>query len=112
MAYLKYVVIAIVAFFIWHWLRGGASASANVSAQMQPSGWGSGMVYAPGSAVGSYPYGYPWAYPGQQPTSYAFGGQVPVQASGVGAPPWYAYLLNAPINVGYSNGGFGASYGN
>lgn len=114
MQYLKWGGIAIVALLAWSWLKHGVSTNANFSAQAQPMGWGSGMVYAPGSAYTqqSYPYGYPWHYPGSQPTAYAFGGQVPMASIGNGAPPWYAYLLNAPISADYSSGGgFDASYG-
>ena len=114
MQYLKWGGIAIVALLAWNWLRRGVSGGANFNAQVQPAGWGSGMVYAPGSAyTQSYPYGYPWGYPGQQPTAYAFGGNVPMQAQGVGAPPWYAYVLNAPIQADYSSdGSWSAGYGN
>jgi len=109
MEYLKWAGIAIVALFLWSWLRKGATANAMFGAQVSPSGWGSGMIYAPGTAGGAYPYGYP---PPGAYTSYAFGGQTPVRAAGTGAPPWYAYLLNAPIDVSYQNGGFAAGYGN
>ncbi len=112
MQFMKWAGIAVIALLAWSWLRRGVSTNANFNAQLQPAGWGSGMVYAPGGATGIYPNGYPWDYPGYQPTAYAFGGQVPMQAQGVGAPPWYAVLLNAPINAGYSqDGGFFANYG-
>ena len=110
MQYLKWVAIAIAALLLWSWIRRGASAQAMFNAQVAPGGWGSGMIYGPGSSgPGYYPFGAPGA---QQYSSYAFGGQTPIQASGVGPAPWYAYLLNAPIDVSYQNGGFAAGYGN
>ena len=75
--FVKWALIAIAAYLGFRWLAGGISGSASVQAQAQPSGWGSGMVYAPGSAWQNA-YGYaPWS----QPQAYAFGGQVPIYAN-------------------------------
>lgn len=76
MQYVKWVLIAVAVFLGWRWL---SSAAQSFNQQSQPSGWGSGMVYAPGSAYTqqSYPYGDPWGSPVVQPTEYYFGGNVP-----------------------------------
>ena len=81
---LKWVGLAIVALLVFVWLRnqGGMSGSGSFNAQLQPAGWGSGMVYAPGMAyTQSYPYGYPWGYGAPSPQAYAFGGQAPIYAN-------------------------------
>jgi len=56
---LKWVVLLVVGFLAFNWLRNGIAGSASIRGQLQPSGWGSGIVYAPGmsyqSAYGYYP---------------------------------------------------------
>lgn len=81
--WLKYGIIAVVVLFVWNWLKNGINAQASMNAQMQPSGWGSGMVYAPGSAwtQQAYPYGFPWAVQPLQPSAYAWGGTTPIYAN-------------------------------
>jgi len=102
--------VAIAVLFLLFKFRNGAIAQANFGAQVSPGGWGSGMIYGPGSSGAAYPYGIPPGF--TQPSSFAFGGQTPVAVSGNANIPWYAYLLNAPIDVSYQNGGFGVGYGN
>ena len=77
MKFVEYAVIAIVAFFAFNWLRNGISGSASIQAQAQPGGWGSGMIYAPGSAWQNA-YGYT---PYSMPQAYAFGGATPIYAN-------------------------------
>ena len=60
---LKWVIFAIVGFLAFNWLRNGIAASATLQTQLQPSAWGSGMVYAPGSAwQGAYGFAPPPQY--------------------------------------------------
>lgn len=71
----KWILVAVAVYFGLKWLQNGVQGNASFQAQASPSGWGSGMLYAPGSAwqqaYGMYPV---------QPVAYAFGGQVPIYA--------------------------------
>ena len=110
--YLKWGAIIIGAFLIWSWLRNGIGANASFNANVNPPGWGNGFIWGPSNSAGAYPYGAEYGYPPASAySSFAFGGATPVQVKGGGAPPWYAYLLNATIDVGYQNGGFDIGYG-
>jgi hypothetical protein len=75
--FVKWALIAVAAYLGFRWLAGGVNASANVQAQTRPMGWGSNMVYAPGSAWQNA-YGYS---PYSMPQAYAFGGNVPIYAN-------------------------------
>jgi hypothetical protein len=92
MEYVKWVLIAVAAYLGFKWLSGAAQS---FNQQSYPAGWGSGMVYAPGSAwtQQSYPYGDPWGSEPPQPTEYRFGGNVPIY----GRPaPWIGGVNYSP----------------
>jgi hypothetical protein len=79
----KWAIIAAIAFYAFRWLmRNGLSGSASFQAQAQPAGWGSGMLYAPGSAYGTA-YGYlPGSRPYPRPyDDFPYQGSTPIQAS-------------------------------
>jgi hypothetical protein len=87
--YVKWALIAIAAFLAFKWLSGALSS---YNAQQSTAGWGSGMLYAPGSAYT------------QQPSSYAFGGQIPVYDN-------YQLPVRGIIANYTPDGGVGFQYG-
>jgi hypothetical protein len=95
MGWIKWVLLAVAAYVAYRFVSG---AAASYLQQSSPSGWGSGMVYGPGSSWGRDAYGYnPWS----QPQSYAFGG---LQLFSPSAASYYPVAVGGPApRIGANN---------